>query len=73
MTPAALIDKRVEWLKVVGNKVKASFSNNEITISAWPYLNEKGELVNFVSENRPAFGENGKTVKLKWSTLPTRL
>ena len=65
MTPAALIDKRVEWLKVVGNKVKASFSNNEITISAWPYLNEKGELVNFVLENRSALGKNGETVKLK--------
>ena len=68
MTPAAMIDKRIKWLEVVGNKVKASFLNNEITISAGLYLNEKGELVNFVSENKSAFGENVKTVKRKWST-----
>ena len=68
MTPAAMIDKRIKWLEVVGNKVKASFLNNEITISAGLYLNEKGELVNFVSENKSAFGENAKTVKRKWST-----
>jgi hypothetical protein len=68
MAPGALIDKRIEWLEVVGNKVKASFTNNGITISAWLYFNEKGELVNFVSEDRSALGKNGETIKLKWST-----
>jgi hypothetical protein len=68
MAPASLIDKRIEWLEVEGNKVKASFSNNGITISAWLYFNEKGEMVNFVSEDRSALGENGETTKLKWST-----
>jgi hypothetical protein len=68
MAPAALIDKRIEWLEVVGNKVKASFTNNGITISAWLYFNEKGELINFDSEDRSALGKNGETVKLKWST-----
>ena len=68
MAPGALIDKRIKWLEVEGNKVNASFSNNGITISAWLYFNEKGEMVNFVSEDRSALGENGQTVKLKWST-----
>lgn len=68
MASAALIDKRIEWLVVQNNKVKASFTNNDITISAWLYFNEKGELVNFTSEDRSALGENGKTIKLKWST-----
>ena len=68
MAPATLIDKRIQWLEVVGNKVKASFTNNGITISAWLYFNEKGEMVNFVSEDRSALGKNGETVKLKWST-----
>lgn len=68
MAPATLIDKRIEWLEVQGNKVKASFFNNGITISAWLYFNEKGELVNFTSEDRSALGKNGETVKLKWST-----
>ena len=68
MAPAALIDKRIKWLEVVGNNVKASFSNNGITISAWLYFNEKGELVNFVSEDRSAANEDGTSTKLKWST-----
>ena len=68
MAPGALIDKRIEWLEVVGNKVKASFTNNGITITAWLYFNEKGEMVNFTSEDRSALGKNGETIKLKWST-----
>lgn len=68
MAPGALIDKRIEWLEVVGNKVKASFTNNGITISAWLYFNERGEMVNFVSEDRSALGANGITSKHKWST-----
>ncbi len=68
MAPVALIDKRIKWLEVENNKAKASFTNNGITISAWLYFNEKGELVNFVSEDRSALGENGEMIKLKWST-----
>ncbi len=68
MAPATLIDKRIEWLQVEENKVKASFTNNGITISAWLYFNDKGEMINFVSEDRSALVENGETVKLKWST-----
>jgi hypothetical protein len=68
MAPGALIDKRIEWLEVEENKVKASFTNNGITISAWLYFNEKGEMVNFTSEDRSALGANGVTSKHKWST-----
>jgi hypothetical protein len=68
MAPAALIDTRIAWLEIEGNKVKASFSNNGITISAWLFFNEKGELVNFVSEDRSALEEDGTITKLKWST-----
>ncbi len=68
MAPASLIDKRIVWLEVGENKVKASFTNNGITISAWLYFNEKGELVNFVSEDRYALGENGTIAQHKWST-----
>jgi hypothetical protein len=68
MAPATLIDNRIEWLEVENNKVKASFTNNGITISAWLYFNEKGEMVNFVSEDRSALLANGQTTKLKWRT-----
>ncbi len=68
MSPAALIDKRIEWSEVEENKVKAAFTNNGITVSAWLYFNEKGEMVNFVSHDRSALAENGEMIKLKWST-----
>lgn len=68
MAPATLIDKRIKWLELESNKVKASFSNHGITISAWLYFNERSELVNFVSQDRSALADNGTTIKLKWST-----
>lgn len=68
LSPAALINKNIEWLEVDGNRVKASFSNNNTTISAWLYFNERGELVNFISEDRYALSENGVVSKYKWST-----
>jgi len=68
MAPATLIDKRIQWIEVDGNKVKASFTNNNITISAWLYFNEKGELVNFISEDRYAVAEGHVMRRLPWST-----
>ena len=68
MAPATLIDKRIAWLEVNGNKVKASFTNNGITISAWLYFNDMGELVNFVSDDRYATVDNNTLKRLRWST-----
>jgi len=48
--------------------VKASFTSNSVTVSAWLYFNEKGELVNFVSEDRYAASDDGTGTRLKWST-----
>ncbi len=68
LAPATLIDKRIEWLELERNKVKASFTNNGIKITALLYFNEKGELVNFVSEDRYAIGENNTITQHTWST-----
>ena len=65
MAPPTLIDRRIKWLEVDGNKVKASFSNNNITIFAWLYFNDKGELINFISDDRYS-ADAGK--KLPWSS-----
>jgi hypothetical protein len=67
MAPATLIDRRIKWLETEKNKVKAEFTNNGITISAWLYFNEKGELINFISEDRYAVSDNGLR-KMPWST-----
>jgi len=37
LAPPTLIDKRIKLLDVDGNKVRASFTNNNISVSAWLY------------------------------------
>ena len=68
MAPATLIDNRIKWQETEGNNVKAEFTNNNITISAWLYFNDKGELINFISDDRYAYDAKGGMVKLPWST-----
>ncbi|MCX6268040.1 MAG: hypothetical protein NTW16_11875 [Bacteroidetes bacterium] len=68
MAPATLIDKRIKWLDSDSSSVNAEFSNNGITISARLYFNDKGELVNFISKDRYAAGENNTMQLLPWST-----
>jgi hypothetical protein len=68
LAPATLIDNRIEWVELERNKVKATFTNNGINVSALLYFNEKGELVNFVSEDRYSIGENSTITKHTWST-----
>lgn len=68
MAPATLIDKRIKWLASDSSKVQAEFTNNGISISAWLYFNKKGELINFVSDDRFAVGENGSMKQIRWST-----
>jgi len=68
MAPATLIDQRIQWLEVEGNKVKASFTNNNITITADLYFNDAGELVNFISNDRYATGDNNTVQQLPWAT-----
>jgi hypothetical protein len=68
MAPATLIDPRIKWIASNNTKVTAEFSNNGITITADLYFNEHGELVNFISEDRYAAGENNTMKKIRWST-----
>jgi hypothetical protein len=68
MAPATLIDKRIKWLDSDSHSANAEFTNNGITISARLYFNEKGELINFISDDRYAAGENNTMKRLRWST-----
>jgi hypothetical protein len=52
LAPPSLIDKRIKWLDIESNKVKASFTNNNITVFAWLHFNDTGELINFISDDR---------------------
>lgn len=57
MAPATLIDKRIQWEVKDNNTVKATFTNEGFQISAILKFNEKGELVNFISDNRYEINE----------------
>jgi hypothetical protein len=68
MAPATLIDQRIEWLESDSTGVKARFTNNGISISATLFFNDRGELTNFVSDDRYAAGDNNSMRRLRWST-----
>jgi len=68
MAPATLIDKRIKWTEVKGNTVKATFTNNNICISALLYFNDNGELINFVSNDRFAVSDKSTIIQIPWST-----
>lgn len=68
LAPASLIDKRIEWESIDPLTVKATFNNNGCKISALLYFNDKGELINFTSDDR-YYSPTGKTYEsFRWST-----
>jgi len=52
MTPATLIDNRIRWEEIDSLSSKAIFTCSGITISAILQFNEKGQLINFISDDR---------------------
>jgi hypothetical protein len=66
--PATLIDKRIRWEPVDSLSVKATFENLGTKISAMLYFNEKGELIDFVSNDRYYMPLDGSCRKAIWST-----
>lgn len=55
--PATLADKRIQWESFDDTSAKATFTNGNNKISAILYFNEKGQLVNFISDDRYAISE----------------
>ncbi|HMO12534.1 MAG TPA: hypothetical protein PKD64_03005 [Pirellulaceae bacterium] len=52
MAPATLIDKRIAWQEIDELTAKATFTNENITVSATLHFDEEGKLVDFVSDDR---------------------
>ena len=52
MAPASLIDKRITWQAIDSNSAKATFANHGISITAILYFDEKGQLIDFISNDR---------------------
>lgn len=58
LAPASLISKNITWEETDSLSVKAFFTLGENTISAVLYFNDKGELINFRSEDRTDVNKN---------------
>lgn len=69
--PGALIDKRIAWEPIERLTAKATFTHQGITISALLFFNDKGELINFRSENRYRIVSKEESQLIPFST-PTR-
>ncbi len=57
MAPATLIDRHIQWQEIDRNSVRAIFTNQGITISAVLYFNDRGQLINFRSDDRTAIAD----------------
>ncbi|HEX7713297.1 MAG TPA: DUF6544 family protein [Bacillota bacterium] len=66
--PAALIDNRIRWESIDDHTAKAIFNPGYCTVSAVLYFNDRGELVNFISDDRYSLEEDGSFKKIRWST-----
>jgi hypothetical protein len=68
MAPATLIDRAIQWEPIDTLKVKATFTNRGNTITALLTFNDKGQLIDFISNDR-YYSTDGKTyTSYPWST-----
>ncbi len=68
LAPATLIDKNIRWETIDSQIVKATFTNQDYTISAVLSFNDKGQLINFVSDDRYMNVKGNTFENYRWST-----
>jgi hypothetical protein len=68
MAPATLIDKNIQWAVVDPLTVRAKFTNGAISITATLLFNERGELVNFISNDRFDTRDGKSYMNYTWET-----
>ncbi len=67
IAPPTLIDKKIQWESIDKTTVKATFTNGNITVGATLYFTDKGELINFISNDR--YHTDGKKYEsYPWAT-----
>lgn len=68
VAPGALIDRRIRWREIDAQQVEATFTNGAYSIKATLKFNDKGELVDFVSDDRFYLTPENKLRRERWST-----
>jgi hypothetical protein len=66
MDPATLIDKQIKWKTIDNNNVEATIINEGFEIKANLIFNDKGQLINFISDDRYAIAD---MKRYRFSTL----
>jgi hypothetical protein len=65
--PGALVDRRLSWAPGDGPTARVTFANGPHRVAATLVFNDRDELVDFTSDDRPAL-QDGKLVQATWST-----
>lgn len=67
MAPGALVDKRLVWQQIDDRNALVIFANGPYRVSATLIFNERDELVDFWSDDRPD-GSAGAFIPCRWNT-----
>jgi hypothetical protein len=68
LAPGSLTNNRIIWKEIKDNEVGATFTNKGITINATLQFNDKGELINFISDDRYFSAATKQMQKVRWMT-----
>jgi len=68
MAPATLIDRSIQWEGVDSSRVRATFTNKGVTITAILTVNDSGQLIDFVSPDRYYSTDGTTYTNYPWST-----
>lgn len=69
MAPGALVDRRIAWKTIDARTVEATFTQGPHTVRATLLFDDRGALVDFWSDDRPALAPDGRTfLPQRWST-----
>lgn len=70
MAPGALVDPRLSWRPIDDRSAAVSFTNGPHVVTATLVFNDRHELVDFWSDDRPD-SSTGTFVPMRWSTPVT--
>jgi hypothetical protein len=69
LAPGALVDSAFRWEAIDGRSARVAYTLGAHTVRAVVMVNDSGDLVDFVSDDRLAMGSDGEQLTpIRWST-----